>query len=358
MRRREFITMLGGAALAWPVGARAQQSERMRRIGVLMNLTSDDPEGQGRLAAFLQGLQEADWSVGRNVRIDLRWGAGDTELYRSHAAQLIALAPDVMLAAGGVTAVALQRATRTIPIVFANAADPVGGGLVASLARPGGNATGTTTFEFSMGGKWLDLLKEIAPKTTRAAVLRDSSNPTGIGVFGAIQTAAPVFGVELRPLDVRDANEIERAMAAFASTSNGGVIVTQNALAILHRKLIITLAARHRLPAIYAYSSFVTDGGLISYGPAVMDGYRRAAGYVDRILKGAKPDDLPVQAPTKYETGDQPRHCQGARSRGAALAARARGPGDRIVCLFAAVRESSWHDSDEPITAAYVRSLG
>jgi putative ABC transport system substrate-binding protein len=302
MGRREFVVLLGGAAAAaWPLAGRAQQREQMRRVGILMNLTADDPEGQGRLAAFLQGLQEADWSVGRNVRIDLRWGAGDTELYRSHAAQLIALAPDVLLAAGGVTALALQRATRIIPIVFANAADPVGGGLVASLARPGGNATGFTNFEFSMGGKWLELLKLIAPKTTRVAVLRDSSNPVGIGVFAAIQTAAPAFGVELRPLDVRDADEIERAMAVFASASNGGLIVTQNAPAVIHRKLIFTLAARHRLPAIYAFSSFVTDGGLLSYGPAVMDSYRRAAGYVDRILKGAKPDDLPVQAPTKYE---------------------------------------------------------
>jgi putative tryptophan/tyrosine transport system substrate-binding protein len=301
IQRRQFITLLGGAAVAWPQATRAQQREKMRRIGVLMNLTSEDAEGQGRLAAFLQGLQEAGWSVGRNVRIDLRWGAGDPEIYRSHAAELVSLAPDVILAAGGVAALALQRATRTIPIVFANAADPVGGGVVGSLARPGGNTTGFTQFEFSMGGKWLDLLKQIAPGTTRAAVLRDSSNPAGIGVFGAVQTAAPAFGVELRPLDTRNANEIEGGLATFASSPNGGLIVTQNAMATLHRKLIINLAAHHRLPAIYPWTTAVTDGGLISYGPEVMDGYRHAAGYVDRILRGEKPADLPVQAPVKYE---------------------------------------------------------
>jgi len=301
VKRREFITLLGGAAAAWPLAAHAQQREQMRRIGVLMNLTADDAEGQGRLAAFMQGLQEAGWSVGRNVRVDLRWGGGDPELYRSHAAELVALAPDVFLAAGAIVTRALQRATRTIPIVFANAVDPVGMGFVASLARPGGNATGFTIFEFSMGGKWLELLKQIAPGITRAAVLRDPSLASGAGEFGAVQTVAPSFGVELHPVDVRDADEMDRAITAFASESNGGLIVTQNATAILHRKLIIALAARHRLPAIYAYSSFVTDGGLISYGPDSMDGYRRAAGYVDRILKGAKPADLPVQAPVKYE---------------------------------------------------------
>ena len=302
MTRREFITLLGGAAAAWPLTARAQQREQMRRIGVLMNLTADDAEGQGRLAAFMQGLQQAGWSVGRNVRVDLRWGGGDPELYRSHAAELVALAPDVFLAAGAIVTRALQRATRTIPIVFANAVDPVGMGFVASLARPGGNATGFTIFEFSMGGKWLELLKQIAPGITRAAVLRDPSLASGAGEFGAVQTVAPSFGVELHPVDVRDADEMDRAITAFASESNGGLIVTQNATAILHRKLIIALAARHRLPAIYAYSSFVTDGGLISYGPDSMDGYRRAASYVDRILNGAKPADLPVQAPVKYET--------------------------------------------------------
>ena len=299
--RRELLAALGGAAAAWPLAARAQQREQMRRIGVLMNLTADDAEGQGRLAAFMQGLQEAGWSVGRNVRVDLRWGGGDPELYRSHAAELVALAPDVFLAAGAIVTRALQRATRTIPIVFANAVDPVGMGFVASLARPGGNATGFTIFEFSMGGKWLELLKQIAPGITRAAVLRDTTLASGAGEFGAVQTVAPSFGVELHPVDVRDADEMDRAITAFASESNGGLIVTQNATAILRRKLIIALAARHRLPAIYGYPSFVTDGGLISYGPDSMDGYRRAAAYVDRILKGAKPADLPVQAPVKYE---------------------------------------------------------
>src|SRR5215831_805748 len=282
LKRREFITLLGGAAAAWPLAARAQQREGMRRIGVLMNLAADDAEGQGRLAAFLQGLREAAWSVGRNVRIDLRWGAGDPELYRSYAAELVGLTPDVILASGAIVVLELQRASRTIPIVFANAA-------------------GFTIFEFSMGGKWLELLKQIAPGMTRAAVLRDPSLASGAGEFGAIQTVAPSFGVELRPVDVRDPEQIERDITAFAGESNGGLIVTQNALAILNRKLVITLAARHRLPAIYAYSSFVTEGGLISYGPDSMDGYRRAAGYVDRILKGEKPADLPVQAPVKYE---------------------------------------------------------
>ncbi len=273
----------------------------MPRIGVLMNLAADDAEGQARLAAFLQGLQEVGWVVGRNVSIELRWGAADGELFRRYAMELIALAPDVVLAGGGSTALPLHKASRTIPIVFANAADPVGAGLVASLARPGGNATGFTTFEFSMGGKWLELLKQVAPSVTRALILRDSSNPTGMGLFGAIQAVAPSLGIELSPADVDDPDAIERAIGAFAGGTNGGLIVTQNALAIAHRKLIITLAARHRLPAVYSYPSFVTDGGLISYGPDSTDGYRRAAGYVDRILKGEKPADLPVQAPTKYE---------------------------------------------------------
>jgi putative ABC transport system substrate-binding protein len=301
VRRREFIILLGCAAAALPLAARAQQREKMRRIAVLMNLGADDAEGQERLAAFLQGLQEAGWTVGHNVRIDLRWGAADNELYRKYAAELVALAPDVVLAAGAPVAKTVQRANRTIPIVFANAADPLGSGIVVSLARPGGNATGFTIFEFSMGGKWLELLKQIAPRVARVAVLRDSSNPTGIGEFGAIQTAAPSFGVEVRPIELHDTEEIESTVTAFAGDSNGGLIVTQNAFAIGHRKLIITLAARHRLPAIYAYSRFATDGGLISYGPNSMDGYRRAAGYVDRILKGEKPADLPVQAPTKFD---------------------------------------------------------
>jgi putative ABC transport system substrate-binding protein len=299
--RRRFISALGGASVAWPLAARTQERERMRRIGVLMNLAADDAEGKARLAAFLQGLQEAGWVVGRNVRIDLRWGAADGELFRRYAMELVVLAPEVVLAAGGLVALALQTASRTIPIVFANSVDPVGAGLVASLARPGGNATGFTTFEFSLGAKWLELLKQIAPGVARVMVLRDSRNPTGMGIFGAIQAVAPSFGVELRPADVDDPDAIERAISAFADGTNGGLIVTQNSLAIAHRKLIIALAARHRLPAIYSYPGFVTDGGLISYGPNSIDGYRRAAGYVDRILKGEKPADLPVQAPTKYE---------------------------------------------------------
>jgi putative ABC transport system substrate-binding protein len=299
--RRQFISALGGSAFAWPLAARAQQAERIRRIGVLMNLAADDPEGQTRLAAFLQGLQDVGWVVGRNVRIDLRWGAADNELFRRYAMELVALAPDVVLAGGSVTALALQRTGRTIPIVFANAVDPVGDGLVASLARPGGTATGFTTFEFSIGGKWLGLLKQIAPGVTRAAVLRDSSNPNGMGIFGAIQAVAPSFGVELHPADVGGPDVIERAISAFAGGTNGGLIVTTNSPAIANRKLIITLAARYRLPAIYSYPTFATDGGLISYGPDSADEYRRAAGYVDRILKGEKPADLPVQAPTKYE---------------------------------------------------------
>jgi len=301
MKRREFITLLGGAT-AWPLAARAQQpGERKRRIGVLMNLVANDAEGQARLAAFLQGLQEAGWSVGRNVRIDLRWGAGDTELFRRYATELVALAPEVVLAAGAVATQSLLSVSRSMPIVFANAGDPVGTGFVASMARPGGNTTGFMSFEFGMGGKWLELLKEIAPGVTRVAVLRDSTVPTGIGQFGAIQSVAPSVGVELRPVDARDLGEIERAITAFAGAPNGGLIVTQSGFTILHRKLIITLAAQHRLPAIYAYSSHVADGGLISYGPDSMDAYRRAAGYVDRILRGEKPADLPVQAPTKYE---------------------------------------------------------
>jgi putative tryptophan/tyrosine transport system substrate-binding protein len=300
MRRRKFITLLGGAAVAWPLAARAQQRERMRRIGVLIAFTSDDPEGQARLMAFAQGLQELGWTVGRNVRIDTRWAAGDADLYRRYAAELIALAPDVILANGGPALGPLQQATRSIPIVFVNVADPVGGGFVASLARPGGNSTGFTLFEYNTSGKWLELLKEIAPRVTRAAVIRDPTSTSGIGQFAAIQGAAGSLGVELSPIDVRDAGEIERAVTAFARAPNGGLIVTSAGSAV-RRNLIITLADRQRLPAIYPYRYFVTSGGLISYGPDIVDQYRRAAGYVDRILKGEKPADLPVQAPTKYE---------------------------------------------------------
>ena len=300
MKRRQFITILGGAA-AWPLAARAQQSERMRRIGVLMNLAADDPEAQVRLAAFHQGLQELGWTVGRNLRIDTRWGAGDADRYRRYSTELVALAPDVILAASGAIVPWLLQATRSVPIVFAQVPDPVGAGFVESLAHPGGNITGFTNFEFSIGGKLLELLKEIAPRVTRAAVLRDAADPAGVGQWGAIQTAAPSLGLELRVVDVRDAGEIERSITAFARGSNGGMIVTGSAPTAIHRDLIITLAARHRLPSVYAYRYHATSGGLISYGPETIDQYRRAASYVDRIFRGEKPADLPVQAPTKYE---------------------------------------------------------
>jgi putative ABC transport system substrate-binding protein len=299
MKRRAFIAFLGAAAS--PLVAHAQQPERMRRIGVLMSLAADDPEAPARLMAFAQGLQQLGWTDGRNVRIDTRWGAGDADRSRRYAAELIALAPDVILASGGSAAGPLLQATRTVPIVFTQTPDPVGAGFVASLARPGGNATGFTAFEYGMGGKWLEVLKEIAPHVTRAAVLRDPSIPQGIGQFAIIQSVAPSLGVELSPVDVRDAGEIERAVTAFAHTSNGGLIVTASGLSIKHRGLIITLAARQRLPAVFSTRLFVAGGGLISYGADSMDPHRRAAGYVDRILKGEKPADLPVQAPTKYD---------------------------------------------------------
>jgi len=301
MQRREFITVIGGAA-AWPVAVRAQQPERVRRIGVLMAPASDDPEAQARLVGFVQGLQESGWTDGRNVRIDTRWAAGDADRYRRYAAELIALAPDVILASGGAAAGALLQATRTVPIVFTQTPDPVGAGYVASLARPGGNATGFLFIEYGMSAKWLELLKEIAPRVTRAVVLRDAAIAQGIGQFAVIQAAAPSFGMELRPVDMRDAPEIERGVTEFAGSPNGGLIVTGSAAALVHRDLIIALAARYRLPAVYPGRYFVASGGLISYGPDSIDPHRRAAGYVDRILKGEKPADLPVQAPTKYET--------------------------------------------------------
>jgi putative ABC transport system substrate-binding protein len=301
MRRREFITLIGGAAAAWPHNARAQQPERMRRIGVLMSVAADDPEGQARLTAFLQGLQQLGWADGRNVRIDIRWGAGDADRYRRYAAELVALAPDVILAASSSALEPLQQATRTVPIVFVTIADPVGAGFINSLARPGGNATGFSQFEYGVIGKWLELLKEIAPGVTRVAVIRDPTISAGAGQFGAIQTAAPSFGVEVTPVNMRDAGEIERAIAGFARSPNGGLILTAGPLGTIHRELIVTLAARHKLPAVYYERYFVTGGGLISYGPHLIDQYERAAGYVDRILKGEKPADLPVQAPTKYE---------------------------------------------------------
>jgi putative ABC transport system substrate-binding protein len=301
MRRRQFITLLGGAAAAWPLAAHAQQAERIRRIGVLMSLAADDPEGQARMAAFLQGLQQLGWIDEHNVRIDTRWTAGNADNVRKYAAELVALAPDVILSPGSFTVGPLLGATRSVPIVFVHVPDPVGAGFVDSLARPGGNATGFTQFEYSTTGKWLELLKEIAPGVTRAAVIRDPAITAGIGQWSAIQAVATSLGVEVSPVNVRDGGEIERTIMAFARGAKGGLIVTGSALAAVHRNLIITLAARHKLPAVYFDRNFVIGGGLISYGPDLYDMYRRAAGYVDRILKGEKPADLPVQASTKYE---------------------------------------------------------
>jgi putative ABC transport system substrate-binding protein len=299
--RRHFITLLGGAAAAWPIAARAQQPARVRMIGVLMNLTADDPVSHLRLAAFAQGLQESGWAIGRNVGIEYRFGAGDNELYRKYAAELVGLAPDVIMTVGGTSAGALQQASRSVPIVFVETADPVSRGLVASLARPGGNTTGFTQFEFSLSGKWLELLKQIAPGVTRAAVVRDPTQFSGVGEMAATQTAAVSFGVELTPIDARNADEIERAVTAFASSPSGGLIVVSSARALILRDVIIMLAARYRLPAIYPFRYFVSGGGLMSYGPDDLDPFRRAAGYVDRILKGEKPADLPVQQATKVE---------------------------------------------------------
>jgi putative tryptophan/tyrosine transport system substrate-binding protein len=300
MRRRKFITLLGGASV-WPLTALAQQHDRKRGIGVLMALAADDPAGQARFVAFVQALQELGWTDGRNVRIDTRWAAGDADRFRRYATELVALTPDVILASGGTGVGALLQVSRTVPIVFTQTQDPVGAGYVDSLAQPGGNATGFTNQEYGASGKYLELLKEIAPRIARSAVLRDPTIPQGIGQFGAMQAVAPSLGVELRPIDVRDASEIERAVTAFARSANGGLIVTGSALTALHRELIITLAARHKLPAVYWERFFVTNGGLISYGADSIDPHRRAAGYVDRILKGEKPADLPVQAPVKYE---------------------------------------------------------
>jgi ABC-type uncharacterized transport system substrate-binding protein len=301
VKRRTFITLLGGAA-AWPLAARGQQHpDPMRRIGVLHTPAADDPEGQARNAAFLQGLAQFGWTDGGNVRIETRWAAGDADRIRRFVAELVMLAPDVIVTSGSATVGPLLQATRTVPIVFVGTPDPVGAGFVESLARPGGNITGFTPYEYGIGAKWLELLKQSAPGVTRVAVLRDAAITAGIGMWGAIQSVAPSFGVELRPIDVRDAGEMERALAAFAGSPNGGLILTGSALAIVHRNLIIRLAARYKLPAVYFYRTFVLAGGLMSYGPDPHDEYRRAASYVDRILKGEKPADLPVQAPTKYE---------------------------------------------------------
>jgi len=300
MRRREFITLLGGAAVAWPLTARAQQPERMRRIGVLAPTAPDDAEAQTRFAALRQGLQRFGWIEGRNLQIDARWGAGDAGAIGRAATELAALAPDVIVASGSAAAAVLQ-ATRTVPIVFVSVPDPVGSGFVESLAQPGGNATGFIMFEYGLSAKWLELLKEIAPSVTRAAVLRDPAIVAGIGQFAVIQSAAPSVGVDVSAINMRDGAEIERAVTAFARRPNGGLILTASALAAIHRDLVVSLAARYKLPAVYITRYFVAGGGLVSYGPDFVDQYRRAAEYVDRILKGEKPADLPVQAPTKYE---------------------------------------------------------
>jgi ABC-type uncharacterized transport system substrate-binding protein len=298
MRRRAFITLVGGAVAAWPLAARAQQT--IRRVGMLMPAAANDAEFQARVGAFLEGLQQSGWTIGQNVQIDSRWATTNAAEIRRHAAELAALAPDAILTSSSPALAALQQATRTAPIVFVNVVDPVGSGFVDSLARPGGNTTGFLLFEYSLSGKWLELLKQIAPNVIRAAVFRDSGNPSGNAQFGAIQAVAPSLGMEVSPINMRDAGEIERAVAAFARSANGGLIVTGSASATLHRDLIIELAARSRMPAVYYARYFVVAGGLISYGPDFADQFRRAAGYVDRILKGERPADLPVQAPTKY----------------------------------------------------------
>jgi ABC-type uncharacterized transport system substrate-binding protein len=303
MKRRDFMTLLGGTAAAWPLAARAQQaSSGIRRIGVLMTVGSEEPQGQAHLAAFAQGLQEFGWTVGRNIRIDYRWGAGDVDRFRKYAAELIALAPDVVLATAGSVVGAFQQASRTVPIVFVTTVDPVGGGWVEGLARPGTNATGFASYEFSMNGKWLELLKEIAPGVTRVAVIRDASVPAGTGGFAVIQSAARSFGVEVTPIGVHDAAEIKRGVMTFARGSNGGMIVVGPPSSLSsHIDLIITLAGQYRLPAVYSLRQFVARGGLMSYGADSIEQYRRAASYIDRILKGEKPADLPVQNPNKYE---------------------------------------------------------
>jgi putative ABC transport system substrate-binding protein len=301
MKRREFITLLGGAAAAWPLAARAQQRERMRRVGILTPFAADDAEGQARLTAFAQALQQAGWTLGQNLRLDYRWGDGKPDTMRKHAANLAELAPDVILANSSAAVSPLLQVNRTVPIVFAAVADPVGAGYVESLAQPGGNATGFTALEYQFAGKWLELIKEIAPRVTRLAVLRDSAIAAGPGQFGVLQAFAPSLGLELRPVDLREAREIERSISTFAQGSNGGLIVTGSPAATAHRNLIVALAARNRLPAVYYLPVFCAAGGLICYGVDFLDQFRRAAGYVDRILKGEKPSDLPVQAPTKYE---------------------------------------------------------
>jgi putative ABC transport system substrate-binding protein len=301
MQRRQFIALLGGAVVAGPLATHAQQSERTRRIGVLLGQAVEDQQGQARIAAFLGALQNLGWIDGRNVRIDIRWGAGNSGEIRRHASELVAMSPDVIIASGSATVGPLLQATSAVPIVFTVVPDPVGAGFVDSLARPGGNATGFTIFEYGIGAKWLELLKEISPGIKRVAVLRDAAIAAGVGQFGAIQSVAPALGVELSPVNVRDAGEIQRGITAFAGLSNGGIIVTGSSLAAVHRDLIVTLATRNKLPTIYYERFFVSAGGLLSYGPDLVDQHRAAAAYVDLILKGKKAAELPVQAPTKYE---------------------------------------------------------
>jgi putative ABC transport system substrate-binding protein len=301
MKRREFITLASGAVASWPLAARAQQGERVRRVGMLLPATAEDSEYPVLVNAFVRELQQLGWTEGRNVRIETRWAGGGADINRRYAEELVALAPDVIMAAGNSAAGPLLRVTRAIPVVFTIVPDPVGAGLVDSLARPGGNATGFTSFAYDIGGKWLELLKECAPRVTRVAVIRDSTTTAGVGQWSAIQTAAPSFGVQASPINLRDARELERTISTFARSANGGLIVTSSGLAITHREMIVMQAARHRLPAVYYSRAFVSAGGLISYGSNRVDQFRSAAGYVDRILKGEKPADLPVQAPTKYE---------------------------------------------------------
>jgi putative ABC transport system substrate-binding protein len=302
VRRREFISLFSSAAVGVPLAARAQQRGRMRRIGVLMNLAADDPESSARLTAFVQGLQQLGWTDGRNVQVEIRWGAGNPDLFRRYAVELVALAPDVILAASGATVPPLLQVTRSIPIVFAQTPDPVGTGYVSSLARPGGNATGFTQIEFGMSAKWLEFLKQIAPRVARVGVLRDVANiELGLPQFGALQAVSASFGVELTAIGVRDATTIERDINEFVRGENDGLIITASPLTAVHRHLIISLAAKHHLPAVYPFRYYAIAGGLISYGADPIDQYRRAAGYVDRILKGEKPADLPVQAPVKYD---------------------------------------------------------
>src|SRR5215467_3136980 len=300
MRRRDFIKGIAGSAISWPLAARAQQQEHMRRIGVLMNAVENKRQGQARVAAFRQVLQQLGWSDGGNVRIDIRWGKNDIDRERKYAAELVTLAPDVILAAGTMSVAALQRETRTIPIVFNNVSDPVGAGFVSDLAHPGGNATGFMIFEYSMSGKWLELLKQTVPRLTQVGVLRDSVNPAGIAQFGAIRATGSSLGIDVSPIDVRNPKEIEHDIGAFARNANGGLIMTGSAMEG-HRDLLIGLAAKYKLPAVYISRQEATAGGLISYGPNRLDQFRSAAGYVDRILRGEKPGDLPVQAPTKIE---------------------------------------------------------